>query len=207
MEARAVILLVSGATATKRRFPNCGTLINPAAGNAPESLKLIPERWAMDNYAYSGFDAAAFMEMLRLFRGRKGCLFVAAPDVVSDGPETLKRWPFWSDVIRAVGFRPALVLQDGMVADEVPWQTLAAVFVGGTTDWKLGPQAASLVGVARARGLWCHMGRVNSYERISYAALIGCQSFDGGQYSMFPDRRIPEGLRDAERATDQGLFA
>jgi hypothetical protein len=199
-----LILLVSGATATKRRYPQCGTLINPSAGNKPESLKLIPERWGMDNYAYSGFNCADFMEMLRAFRGRKGCLFVSAPDVVGDGPATLERWPFWSDVIRAVGFRPALVLQDGMVADEIPWDTVAAVFVGGLTDWKLGPQAASLVGVARARGLWAHMGRVNSFDRISYAAKIGCQSFDGGQYSMFPDRRIPEGLRDAERATTQG---
>lgn len=202
-----MILLVSGATSTKRRYPTCGTLINPCAGNDPQSLALIPERWAMDNYAYSGFDCEAFMDMLRAFQGRKGCLFCAAPDVVGDGPETLRRWPFWAQVIRAVGFRPALVLQDGMVADEIPWSTVAAVFVGGTTDWKLGPQAASLVGVARARGLWAHMGRVNSFERISYAALIGCLSFDGGQYSMFPDRRIPEGLRDAGRATDRGLFA
>jgi len=202
-----VILLVSGATATKRRYPQCGTLINPCAGNDPDSLVLVPERWAMDNYAYSGFDCAAFMDMLRAFQGRKGCLFVSAPDVVGDGPETLKAWPFWSAVIRAVGFRPALVLQDGMVADEIPWSTVAAVFVGGTTAWKLGPQAASLVGMARARGLWAHMGRVNSWERISYAARIGCLSFDGGQYSMFPDRRIPEGLRDAERATTLGMFA
>lgn len=199
-----MILLVSGATATKRRYPAAGTLINPCAGNDPQSLKLVPERWAMDNYAYSGFDCEAFMDMLRAFQGRKGCLFVAAPDVVGDGPETLRRWPFWATVIRAVGFRPALVLQDGMLADEIPWPTIAAVFVGGTTDWKLGPQAASLVGVARARGLWTHMGRVNSFERISYAASIGCLSFDGGQYSMFPDRRIPEGLRDADRATSMG---
>src|SRR5262245_51831853 len=112
----------------------------------------------MDNGAYSGFDAEQFMWMLERFRSYRGCLFVSAPDVVGDGHETLTRYPFWADVIRAVGFVPALVLQDGMIASEIPWKTVGAVFVGGTTDWKLGPQAASLVGVARARGLWAHMG-------------------------------------------------
>lgn len=202
-----MIVLVSGATATKRRYPATGTLILPSAGNDPKSLVLTPERWAMDNGAYRGFDAEKFMEMLREFRGRRGCLFVAAPDHVADGHLTLRDWPFWADIIRAVGFVPALVLQDGMLANEIPWPTVGAVFVGGTTAWKLGPQSAALVGVARARGLWAHMGRVNSFERISHAAKIGCLSFDGGQYSMFPDRRIPEGLRDAERATAKGMFA
>jgi hypothetical protein len=158
----------------------------------------------MDNGAYSGFDCAAFMDMLQRYREKRGCLFVTAPDVVGDGHATLDRWPFWSSVIRGTGYVPALVLQDGMLADEVPWTTIGAVFVGGTTEWKLGPQAASLVGIARCRGLWAHMGRVNSFERISYAAKIGCLSFDGSQYSMFPDRRIPEGLRDAKRASSPG---
>lgn len=202
-----MILLVSGATATKRRYPEAGTLIVPSAGNDPKSLDLVPGRWAMDNGAYSGFDTTAFMDMLRAFRGRRGCLFATAPDVVADCAATLAQWPFWADVIRAVGFVPALVLQDGMLAAELPWPSIGAVFVGGTTEWKLGPQAASLVGVARSRGLWAHMGRVNSFKRISYAAKIGCLSFDGGQYSMFPDTKIPKGLRDAERATDPGMFA
>jgi hypothetical protein len=200
-------LLVSGATATKRRYPDVGTLIVPSAGNDPQSLTLVSGNWAMDNGAYSGFEAGAFMDMLREFRGKRGCLFVTAPDMVGDGAATLARYPFWADVIRAVGFVPALVLQDGMLASELPWATIGAIFVGGTTEWKLGPQAASLVGVARSRGLWAHMGRVNSFRRISYAAKIGCLSFDGGQYSMFPDTKIPKGLRDAARANDQGLFA
>lgn len=202
-----MILLVSGATATKRRHRDVGEFILPGAGNDPDSLDLKPRRWAIDNGAFTGLDVEAFMDTLRRFRGKKGCLFAAAPDVVGDGYETLRRWPFWSDVIRAVGFIPALVLQDGMLADEIPWPTVGAVFVGGTDEWKIGEQAASLVGVARARGLWAHMGRVNSYQRMNRAAVMGCQSCDGGQYSMFPDRRIPEGLRDAARTEDKGMFA
>ncbi len=160
-----------------------------------------------EDEAPRGFDCTLYMEMLCAFRGRRGCLFVAAPDVVADAFETLRIYPFWSDVIRAAGFVPALVLQDGMLANEVPWRLVGAVFIGGTTSWKLGPQAKSIVGVARSRGLWTHMGRVNSRERINYAATIGCLSFDGGQYSMFPDRRGPEGLQHAAEAVSKGLFA
>jgi hypothetical protein len=200
-----MILLVSGATVTKRRYPQVGTLVVPGAWN---EAALVPGRWAMDNGAYSGFDCAAFMAMLDKFRARRGCLFVTAPDVVGDGAATLERWPFWAAVIRGVGFVPALVLQDGMLAADIPWRHVGAVFVGGSTEWKLSPQAATLVAYARTRGLWAHMGRVNSAARINHAARIGCLSFDGGQYSRFPDRRIPEGLRDIDRATTPGsLFA
>lgn len=200
-EARgAVILLVSGATATVRKWRQVGELIIPTAGNAPDSLKLQPGMWAMDNFCYSGFDAAAFVRMLERFHGRKGCRFVTCPDVVADAHGTLLRWPFWSRLIRGVGFVPALAAQDGLTSTDVPWSEIGALFIGGSTEWKLGPHAATLIGYAKARGLWVHVGRVNSRHRIWHFARLGADSWDGGQYSMFPDRRIPEGVADAEAA-------
>ncbi len=41
------------------------------------------------------------------------------------------------------------------------WHRLDALFVGGSTYFKLGPTAAGLVREAKRRGLWTHMGRVN----------------------------------------------
>lgn len=202
-----MLMLVSGATATVRRYRSVGELILPAAGNAPDGLKLVPGKWAMDNGAYSGFDAESFMEMLRKFHGRKGCRWVACPDVVGDARATLDRWPFWSQVVRGVGFVPALVLQNGMLAKEIPWSDIGAVFVGGTTEWKFSPQAHELIAYARARGLDAHCGRVNSAKRIAEAHRMGCLTFDGGQYSMFPDRRIPEGLTDVEHVESQQALA
>jgi hypothetical protein len=158
----------------------------------------------MDNGAYSGFDATAFVGMLQRFYGRKGCRFVSCPDVVADAHATLQLWPFWSQLIRGVGFVPALVLQDGMMSDDIPWPEVGAVFVGGSTEWKLGEQARTLCAYAKSRGLWVHVGRVNSRQRIGEAYRMGADSFDGGQYSMFPDRRIPEGVADAESMVAQG---
>jgi hypothetical protein len=203
-----MLLLVSGATATVKRWKRqVGELIVPGAGNAPDSLMLAPGRWAMDNGAYSGgFDAAAFVAMLERFYGRKGCRFVAAPDVVADAHETLRRWPFWSRLIRGVGFVPALVAQDGLTVPDVPWTELGAVFIGGSTEWKLGPQARDLMAYAQTRGLWVHVGRVNSRQRIWHFGRLA-NSWDGGQYSMFADRRIPEGVADAEAVQQQQVMA
>jgi hypothetical protein len=199
-----MILMVSGATATVRKWRNVGELINPSAGNSPDSLKLVPGMWGMDNYCYSGFDPEAFVRMLERFHGRKGCRFVACPDIVGDAYGTLKNWPFWSQLIRGVGFVPALVLQDGMLAAEVPWREIGAVFVGGHMPWKLGPQAQELCAYAKARGLWVHVGRVNSRARIADVHRMGADSFDGGQYSRWPDRRIPEGVEDIAAVAAQG---
>src|SRR5262245_31073333 len=202
--AAAVILFVSGTTATSRRYRRVGELIVPGAGNAPDTLRLAPGRWAMDNGAFGGFDGAAFVRMLERFYGRRGCRFVAAPDVVADAHQTLQQWPFWSRLIRGIGFPPALVGQDGMTVRDVPWPEIAAFFVGGSTEWKLGPQAEGLIAVAKARGLWVHMGRVNSQERIWEAARKGCDSFDGSSYSRWGDRRIPEGLATVDATQGQG---
>lgn len=198
-----MILFVSGATATVKKWRQVGEFIVPGAGSAPDSLRLVPGLWAMDNGAYSGFDAAAFVRMLERFDGRTGCRFVAAPDAVADAHQTLRQWPFWSRLIRGVGFVPALVAQDGLTVPDVPWSELGALFIGGSTEWKLGPQARTLCAYAKTRGLWVHIGRVNSRERIWHFASYA-DSFDGGQYSMFPDRRIPEGVHDADAALAQG---
>jgi hypothetical protein len=197
-----MLLLVSGATATKKRH-RVGELIVPGAGNAPDALHLQPGRWAMDNGAFSDFDAGAFVAMLEAFYGRTGCRFVSAPDRVGDAHQTAVQWPFWSKVIRGVGFPPALVAQDGLTVGDVPWSEIGALFIGGFTEWKLGPQAQTLISYAKTRGLWVHMGRVNTRRRIWDAARMGCDSFDGSGYSKWPDINIPKGLQWNAEALNQ----
>jgi hypothetical protein len=204
-----MIIFVSGATAVASLYPDVGELIVPGAGNAPDSLRLLPGMWAMDNGAYGGFDVAAFMRMLERFCGRRGCRFVAAPDVLYDARATLDQWPFWSAVIRGVGFVPALVAQDGLIAEDVPWRELGALFIGGSTEWKLSPPCCKLMAYAKARGLWVHVGRVNTENRIWSAVGAGADSCDGTSFSMFSRRRIPEALEwieDAEQAQLQPLL-
>lgn len=185
-----MLLLVSGATRTPRG-DSVGYFIEPRRWGAAASLELIPGRWAMDNGSFSGFDAGAFVRMLYRFHGRPGCLFVCAPDVVGDHASTRDLWPFWSRLIRGVGHTPAFVAQDGIRPGDVPWSELGALFVGGSTEFKEGPTARTLCGLARARGLWVHWGRVNGRRRYELALKAGAQSIDGSGFSRFPDITIP----------------
>jgi hypothetical protein len=184
-----MLILVSGATTTLKKWddPRFGVLVVPNANNNPESLPLRPGAWAMDNGAFSGLDKLAFYNMLERHYTIPGCLWVTAPDVLGDAGATLARWPFWSRVIRGVGFPPALVAQDGMTADRVPWEELGGLFIGGSTAWKLSREAEGLVAVANARGIPTHMGRVNDRGRLRTAMRWGVQSIDGTSRSMFPE--------------------
>lgn len=206
-----MLVLVSGAT----RFPRSetvGHLIVPRQWNHPDSLDLQPGRWAMDNGAFSGFDAGAFVRMLEAFRDKPGCLFVTAPDVVADAAATRVLWPFWSQLIGGVGRRPAFVAQDGLDPRHVPWEDLSdedgVLFIGGTTAYKEGPAARSLCAYAKTRGLWVHWGRVNGKRRYELALKAGADSIDGTGFSMYPDTNIPKAAawhEDIRRQPELGL--
>jgi hypothetical protein len=66
--------------------------------------------------------------------------------------------------------------------------------IGGSTRWKLGPEAVELVRQARGRGLQAHMGRISSARTIRYARSIGCTSFDSSRYSRWRELLLDDGL-------------
>jgi hypothetical protein len=120
------------------------------------------------------------------------CLFACAPDVVGDAAATLARSRPMFARIRDAGYRVAYVLQDGQELVPVPWDEIDAVFIGGSTEFKLGEVARGLVAEAKARGLHVHMGRVNSRKRLRYAAEIGCDTADGTYLVFGPDKNLPK---------------
>lgn len=191
-----MFILVSGATVTVRQLlvqhPNLGVLITPRAGNVAPERGII---WAADNSAFSGLDEAAFLQMLERIRGREDCRFVTAPDVVGDHEATMAKWPHWQERIRSYGLCPAFVAQDGCLPGSVPWDTAGAVFIGGTTRYKLGEAAAAIVGEGNRRNVWTHIGRVNTARRLLYAAALGVCSVDGSGFSRFSRTHLPWALR------------
>lgn len=193
-----MMLLVSGATTTVNAIDhlNLGRLYVPADGNRIQTDK----PFAIDNGAFSGFDAARFDALLkRAAPHREHCLWVAAPDVVGDAAATATLFAEWRDQIAGHGLPIALVLQDGLTDPaDVPWHQIDAVFIGGSTSYKLSPDAAALVRAARELGLHAHMGRVNTANRIRYAERIGCTSIDGSKYSKWPREWIGRTLNQLE---------
>lgn len=115
------------------------------------------------------------------------CLFAVVPDAVGDVAETNRCWGAWWEAPKRRGYRLAYVAQDGCRA--IP-SVADALFVGGSTEWKLGPEARALVALAKRQGLWVHMGRVNSRRRLAYAAAIGCDSVDGTFLAKGPDLNL-----------------
>lgn len=175
------------------RHPEVGRLVVPKdCARIAETAELgIP--WAADNSAFSRFDEPRFLRMLDVIVGVDGCRFVVAPDVVADAGATLELFGEWGPRIRALELPAALALQDGLTLEGVPWDEVDAVFIGGSSEWKMGLDALAIVSEAKRRGLWVHMGRVNTLQRIRYANAIGCDSVDGSQWSLWTDTWVPRG--------------
>lgn len=167
-----------------------GTILTPAQGN-----RLPPAAvWAADNGCFGkGYpgDEAWLAWLGRHSPHADRCLFATAPDVVGDAAATLARSLPHLPAIRALGYPAALVAQDGLEHLTVPWGAFDVLFIGGSTEWKLGPAARRLVGEAKARGKHVHMGRVNSRRRWGYAEYIGCDSVDGTFLAFGPDVNLP----------------
>jgi hypothetical protein len=160
-----------------KRVPEMPVMLTPRMGQRP----LGDQPWAADNGRFSApqdYTDAAYLAWLDRMPVET-CLFATAPDVVADAAATLALSEPMFEPIREAGYRVALVAQDGLERLIVPWAAFDVLFIGGTTKWKLGPEAAELTREAKARGKWVHMGRVNSLRRMVYAESIGCDSADG----------------------------
>lgn len=180
--------------------------------NTPRQGNKLPEHtwWMADNGAFAkGYPGdEALLRWLASFSDeqRERALFATAPDVVGDAAATAKRSAPMLAPIRELGFPVAYVLQDGQEDVEVPWDAIDAVFVGGSTGFKLGPVAARLVREAKERGKWVHMGRVNSLKRLRYAQGIGADSADGTYLTFGPEVNLPRLLGWLD-AVNQGSVA
>jgi hypothetical protein len=176
----------------RERAPWIGRQLQPRHCGGIEATILAGFAWSADNGCFHGFDEAACLSMWARLAGWPGCLFVVVPDVVADHAATVRMWERWRIVVReqTAGQPVAFVAQNGADADNVPWDELDALFIGGDTEWKLGPEASQLAHAAKERGKWVHMGRVNSARRISRALGTLCDSFDGTKWARwFPAHR------------------
>jgi hypothetical protein len=195
---QGMILLNSTSTPKYRyeieKHPNLfGLFITPRKRGIQWGIK-AGKVWACDNDCYNlgeSFDFAAFLAWLETLRPyQQKCLFVPVPDVVGNHAATLARFYEMREPIKALGFPVAFVLQDGcQVAQDVPWELCDAVFVGGTTEYKLSQTVINLLVEAGEHGKWRHVGRVNSKVRINHFYDFA-DSFDGTGFGREPDVKL-----------------
>ena len=167
--------------------------------------------WAADNGCFSKgerFDPAAWGLWLEELgrHHRETCIFAVAPDVVGNAQLTMARYHDYLGIINAAGLPAAFVIQDGQEAEGVPWDDCAAVFMGGTTAFKLSEAAYTIVREARDRGKWRHMGRVNTSRRMMAAHAGLYDSADGTFLRFGPDENLPRLCRWLDQVNAQTVM-
>lgn len=162
-----------------------------------------PERpWAIDNGAFARFEEKAFLALLeRESHHKENCIFVTVPDIVGSARRTLEVFERWKG--RLQGWKLALAIQDGQGDLPIPWEEIDAVFIGGSTEFKLSKDAAAVVKAAKVLGKWAHVGRVNDPSRFEYFEEMGADSIDGTGLSRYSHMRKAISKRD----TQEKLFA
>lgn len=168
-----------------------GQILTPISGTR------LPERvWCADNGVFTGqFNEDAFFRWLdRMEAARHLCLFVTVPDSVANAIETQYKFRHYAWKIKAKGWPVAFVAQDGQESLPFPPE-YDALFIGGSTEWKMSKAADWCVRKAQEGGRWVHAGRVNSIRRIRHFQLIGVDSADGTTIAYAPDEKYPLLLR------------
>jgi hypothetical protein len=146
-------------------------------------------RYALDNGAWHAFcrklpfDGKAFMASY--YRFGKDADFVVLPDIVAGGELSLAFSMSWRAQIPKLCHQ-LLAVQDGMSPEKIGPLLNAelGIFLGGTDSFKEATMEA-WGRLARERGAYFHVGRVNTKRRIFLCAAAGADSFDGSSASRF----------------------
>jgi len=161
-----------------------------------------PERpWAIDNGGFSMLDINGLLSLLKREQHRKDkCIFVTVPDIVGSARRTLEVFERWTEKLS--GWKLALVCQDGQEHLPIPWDDISAVFIGGSTEWKVSIHTEHIIRAAKALEKWVHVGRVNGPERFSHFEKMGADSCDGTGIARYTHMR----KAIAQRHDQQRLF-
>lgn len=177
-----------------------GQLLTPLS-----NYRLGEHEFAIDNGGFTQFDGDGFQRVLaKCFTERHRCLFVACPDVVGSARRTLES--FRQYAWRLEGWPVALVGQDGLESLDIPWELMAAVFIGGSTTWKESQHAIDVIKTAQICGKHVHVGRVNTIKRFRKFDELGCDTCDGSGVVRFGwmMEAIRNGQRDDHPTLDFG---
>lgn len=194
-----------------RDLPNLGVLVTPATSCYVDHIDAY-EFFAIDNGCFSGqgnFDEDKFYRILKRVKDEgksHKCLFAVAPDVFDpvackgDWKATVERSLPHLARIRAMGVPAAIVLQDGATADTIPWDKIDVLFVGGSTEFKIGADETGkrtcrkfveIVREAKKRNIPMHFGRVNSWLRMEIVHYgLFADSMDGTYIKFGPEENL-----------------
>ncbi len=146
--------------------------------------------YVLDNGAWSDhqnnrpFDDETFERLIDQLGAR--ARWVVLPDIVAGGLPSLELSLRWTNRCLSACPMALLAVQDGMTENDVaPFLGPAiGLFLGGSTPWKISTMAA-WGAFCRRRGVYFHVGRVNTGKRMAMAIAAGADSVDGTSASRF----------------------
>jgi hypothetical protein len=151
-------------------------------------LRAPSRPWAIDNGGFKQLNISALQSILRREEHhRENCLFVASPDIVGSAQRTLELFERFKPML--AGWKVALVCQDGQESLSIPWDDIAAVFIGGSTGWKCSHHVEQIIKTAQIFGKWVHAGRVNDPDRWQHFEDLGVNSCDGTGLARYSHMR------------------
>lgn len=137
--------------------------------------------YGLDNGCFKTFKRKEWMTLVEQAKETPP-VFVCAPDIVGDARRTLELFDHFESVL--AGLPIALVLQDGIGNFPIPWDRIAAVFVGGSDAFKISQEAFAACKTAKILDKWVHVGRVNTAARAEQWFGIA-DSIDGSGLSQY----------------------
>lgn len=137
--------------------------------------------YGLDNGCFGRFERATWERLLIEAEDNRP-IFACLPDIVGDARRTLDLFEAFR--LQTNGLPRALVLQDGIGSCAIPWDQLAAVFVGGSDNFKISREAINACRTAKMLGKWVHVGRVNTAARVRDWLGVA-DSVDGSGISRF----------------------
>jgi len=191
-------LYLSPTNAISQQYADAfGYLVSPRKGVMSEIR--AGATFAIDNDCFNGgLDAAAYVQTLASYYPyRQTCLFVVAPDVVGDWQATLKSFWRWLPTLRIFDYPITMATQDGLTPEAVPWDEIAALFIGGSDKHKRGREGGDLIAAGKRYGKWVHVGRVNGATSIENDFWLA-DSWDGQTIAREPgpqSRNIGQAVR------------
>lgn len=184
-EARVSIYLSPTNKIDQRYEDAFGFFVSPRKRGVMAEIK-DGATFAIDNDCFNFWDAEAYIVTLTAYyQWRENCFFVALPDVVGDYKATLKKFAQWLPVLRIYDYPVALVTQDGLTPDNVPWAEIDALFIGGSDSHKRGREGGLLIAAGKDYNKWVHVGRVNGATSIENDFWMA-DSWDGTTISREP---------------------
>lgn len=156
--------------------------------------------YGLDNGCFKEFDRQDWERLLSQAE-EDAPVFACLPDIVCDAQRTCELFTYFKAFTN--GIPRALVLQNGIEHATIPWDDLAAVFIGGDDAFKIDPVTFRAAKAAKMLGKWVHVGRVNTAKRVRDWVGIA-DSIDGSGISRY-DHMLEDVLDEIRTRT--GLLA